>query len=62
MYGGTHTLCQHILPKMGIECRFFDPADINSIGPLVDGKTRCVFTEAVSNPGIFLISFFFIFF
>lgn len=52
MYGGTHTLCQHILPKMGIECRFFDPADINSIGPLVDGKTRCVFTEAVSNPAL----------
>jgi len=52
MYGGTHTLAEHLLPKMGIEARFFDPNDFESIGKLADSKTRCVFTEAVSNPAL----------
>lgn len=52
MYGGTHTLCQHLFPKMGIETRFFDPQDIDSIKGLVDDKTRVVFSESVSNPAL----------
>lgn len=52
MYGGTHTLFAHILPKMGVETRMFDPSDPDSAAALVDGKTRCIFTEAVSNPAL----------
>lgn len=53
MYGGTHTLGQHLLPKMGIEARWFDPTDsYDQIDQLIDGKTRAVFAEVVSNPAL----------
>lgn len=53
MYGGTHTLGEHLLPKMGIETRWFDPSgDLSDIDALVDSKTRCVFSESVSNPAL----------
>jgi len=52
MYGGTHTLGAHLLPKMGIETRFFNPQHPESIANLVDSKTRVVFAEAVSNPAL----------
>ena len=50
LYGTTHTLFAHILPRQGITVRFSEtdqPADIEG---LIDDKTRAVFCESVGNP------------
>jgi O-acetylhomoserine (thiol)-lyase len=50
LYGTTHTLFAHILPRQGIAVRFSEtdqPADIEG---LIDDKTRAVFCESVGNP------------
>ncbi len=58
VYGGTFNLFGTTLPKLGIECRFFD-ADASSeeIEKLIDGKTKFVFAETVANPSIVLLDF-----
>ena len=52
LYGGTVTLFSQTLKKLGIESRFFDVYEPESIKELVDDKTRCVFFETISNPSI----------
>jgi len=52
LYGGTVTLFSQTLKKLGIESRFFDVHEPESIKELVDEKTRCVFFETISNPSI----------
>ncbi len=50
LYGTTHTLFTHILPKMGTQVRLARsdrPADIEA---LIDENTRAVFCETVGNP------------
>ena len=50
LYGTTHTLLAHVLPRQGITTRFAasdDPADIAS---LIDEETRAVYCESIGNP------------
>lgn len=57
-YGGTFNLFGTTLPKLGIECRFFDPdAPAAEIEKLIDGKTKLVFTETIANPAIVVLDF-----
>lgn len=58
VYGGTYNLFSTTLPKLGIECRFFDPdAPAEEIEKLVDAKTKMVFTETIANPAIVVLDF-----
>lgn len=58
VYGGTYNLFAVTLPKLGIECRFFDPdAPEEEIEKLIDGKTRLIFTETIANPAIVVLDF-----
>ena len=58
VYGGTYNLFSTTLPKLGIECRFFDPdAPAEEIENLIDDKTRMIFTETVANPAIIVLDF-----
>ena len=58
IYGGTYNLFSTTLPKLGIECRFFDPdAPAEEIEKLIDGKTKLIFTETVANPSIIVLDF-----
>lgn len=58
VYGGTYNLFSTTLPKLGIECRFFDPdAPAEEIERLIDGKTKMIFTETVANPAIVVLDF-----
>lgn len=41
-----------LLPQFGIEVRFVDGTDPSSFTQQVDDKTRCFFTESVSNPSL----------
>ena len=50
LYGTTHTLFTHILPKQGITVRFSDSDDPVSINDLIDNNTRAIFCESVGNP------------
>jgi O-acetylhomoserine (thiol)-lyase len=50
LYGTTHTLFAHILPRQGITVRFAETDQSAAIEALIDDKTRAVFCESVGNP------------
>jgi len=50
LYGTTHTLLAHILPRQGITGRFAESDKANSIEQLIDENTKAVFCESVGNP------------
>ncbi|MCB5184330.1 aminotransferase class I/II-fold pyridoxal phosphate-dependent enzyme [Methylobacillus gramineus] len=50
LYGGTYNLFAHTLPKQGIEVRFFDYRDPESLAKLIDSRTKLVFAETIGNP------------
>ena len=58
VYGGTYNLFSTTLPKLGIECRFFNPdAPAEEIEKLIDGRTKMIFTETIANPAIVVLDF-----
>lgn len=50
LYGTTHTLFAHILPRQGITVRFSEDDRPESMERLIDDDTRAVFCESVGNP------------
>jgi O-acetylhomoserine (thiol)-lyase len=50
LYGTTHTLFSHVLPRMGVTVRFAASDGPDDIGPLIDDSTIAVFCESVGNP------------
>jgi len=50
LYGTTHTLFSHILPRQGIETRFAASDTPDAIEALIDDRTRAVFCESIGNP------------
>jgi len=50
LYGTTHTLFAHILPKLGINVRFAASDQAQAIEKLIDAQTRAIFCESVGNP------------
>ncbi len=50
LYGGTWTLFTQTFAKLGIEVRFFDPKNPESLSKLVDKNTRAVYIETPGNP------------
>src|SRR5580693_2291768 len=50
LYGTTHTLFAHLLPKLGINVRFATSDRPNAIEKLIDKDTRGIFCESVGNP------------
>jgi O-acetylhomoserine (thiol)-lyase len=50
LYGATYTYFAHVLPTLGIETRFAHDDQAESIAPLIDDATACVFVEAIGNP------------
>jgi len=50
LYGGTWTLFNQTLKRLGIEVRLFDADHPEQIAELADEKTRCVYVEAMGNP------------
>ena len=53
IYGGTVNLFSKTLKEMGIETRYFDiQRSDEEIEKLIDGKTRLIFGETLSNPSL----------
>jgi len=50
LYGTTHTLLAHILPRFGIKVKFGRSDSPEELESLIDGNTRALFCETVGNP------------
>lgn len=50
LYGTTHTLFAHILPKQGVNVHFAESDRPEDIEKQIDGETCAVFSETVGNP------------
>lgn len=52
LYGGTFTQFNDILPQFGIKTHFVDPKDPQNFAKAITPKTKMLFCETVSNPGL----------
>jgi O-acetylhomoserine (thiol)-lyase len=50
LYGTTHTLFTHVLPRLGLTVRFAASDNAAAINALIDPATIAVFCESVGNP------------
>jgi O-acetylhomoserine (thiol)-lyase len=50
LYGGTYNLFHYTLPKLGINVKFVDTSDAESVKRAIDENTRLVYMESVGNP------------
>lgn len=50
LYGTTHTLLQHVLPRQGVTGRFAASAEPADIAAAINADTKAVFCESVGNP------------
>ncbi len=50
LYGTTHTLLAHVLPRQGITTRFAGSDKADAIEKLIDENTKAVFSETIGNP------------
>jgi O-acetylhomoserine (thiol)-lyase len=50
LYGTTHTLLAHVLPRFGMAARFAKSDRPEDLAALIDVNTRAVFCETVGNP------------
>jgi len=52
LYGSTYTLFAYVFPSQGIEVRFANDDRPESVGTLIDERTKAVFCESVGNPAL----------
>ena len=52
IYGGSHNLFTHTLPRFGIETGFVDPRDPEAFRKAIRPNTRLLFAETLGNPGL----------
>jgi O-acetylhomoserine (thiol)-lyase len=50
LYGTTHTLLAHVLPRQGIAARFAFDDSADALEKMIDADTKAVFCETVGNP------------
>jgi methionine-gamma-lyase len=50
VYGGTYALLNNLLPRLGIKTTFVDITDEAAVANAVNGNTRVLYAETVSNP------------
>ncbi len=52
IYGGSHNMFTHTLPRFGIATSFVDPRDPAAFAAAIRPETRLVFGEVLGNPGL----------
>ncbi|MFX8907039.1 PLP-dependent transferase, partial [Acinetobacter baumannii] len=52
IYGGSHNLFSHTLPRFGITTTFVDPRDHRGLAAAIRPETRLIFGEVLGNPGL----------
>jgi len=50
LYGGTFNQFKNTFPRLGINVRFADGPDADSVASLIDEDTKAVYVETISNP------------
>ena len=50
LYGGTHNLFVHTLPRFGVDIDLVDPLDPESIRRAIKPNTKLLYAETVGNP------------
>jgi methionine-gamma-lyase len=50
IYGGTYALFKNFLPKFGINIKFVDILDLETVKASITDKTKIIYCESVSNP------------
>jgi O-acetylhomoserine (thiol)-lyase len=50
LYGGTHTMFDVTLRRLGIDTTFVDPADPKAFAAAIRPETKLLYTEIVANP------------
>ena len=51
IYGGSHNLFTHTLPRFGIATTYVDPRDPAAFEAAIRPETRLIFGETLGNPG-----------
>ena len=51
LYGGTYSLFQYTLPKLGITVIFVEPTP-EAVAAAITAKTKAVYSETVGNPNL----------
>jgi O-acetylhomoserine (thiol)-lyase len=52
LYGGSHNLFSHTLPRFGIETTKVHPRNIEGFREAIRPETRLIFGETIGNPGL----------
>ncbi|MHB1007261.1 MAG: O-acetylhomoserine aminocarboxypropyltransferase/cysteine synthase family protein [Chloroflexota bacterium] len=52
LYGGTHNMFAHTLPRLGIAVKFVDATDPEAFRRAITTRTRALYAETVGNPGL----------
>jgi O-acetylhomoserine (thiol)-lyase len=52
IYGGSHNMFQHTLPRFGITTTLVDPREPASFARAIRPETRLLFAETLGNPGL----------
>jgi O-acetylhomoserine (thiol)-lyase len=52
IYGGSHNMFLHTLPRFGITTTLVDPRDPAAFDAAITERTRLVFAETLGNPGL----------
>jgi len=52
IYGGSHNMFVHTLPRFGITTTLVDPRDPSAFERAITDTTRLVFAETLGNPGL----------
>lgn len=55
VFGSTHKLLTDILPKFGVQVSFVDQKDYEGYADAINEKTKLVYVETPSNPGLDLV-------
>ena len=57
IYGGTYNQFKVAFKRLGIEARFAQGDDANSIDSLIDEKTKAIYVESIGNPSFSIPDF-----
>jgi O-acetylhomoserine (thiol)-lyase len=52
IYGGSHNMFTHTLPRFGVTTTFVNPRDTDGFRRALRAETRLVFGETLGNPGL----------
>ncbi|NPA11670.1 MAG: O-acetylhomoserine aminocarboxypropyltransferase/cysteine synthase [Epsilonproteobacteria bacterium] len=52
LYGGSITLATQTFKNFGIEARYFDVRDIDTLAKITDKNTKAILIESVANPAL----------